>query len=67
MGESKHRGDPDDPWGGRLPGYKAQPRFETLVVRGPRFALTTRSPSGARVDVPLGRLSLEMRADPPRP
>jgi hypothetical protein len=58
--------EPDDPSGGRLPGYEAQPKFETLVMRGRRrFALTTRLPSGERVDVPLGRLSLEM--EPPRP
>jgi hypothetical protein len=42
--------DADDPWRWH------QPKFETLVMRGPRrFALTARLPSGERVDVPLGR------------
>jgi|tagenome__1003787_1003787.scaffolds.fasta_scaffold20708282_2 hypothetical protein len=68
MNERREPRDPDGPCGARLPGYEVQPRFETLVMRGPRrFALTTQVPSGERVDVPLGRLSLEMRPDPPQP
>jgi hypothetical protein len=64
MSHGHQRGDS----GERPPGYDAQPKFETLVMRGPRrFALTTRLPSGERVDVPLGRLSIEMRREPPRP
>jgi hypothetical protein len=52
--------EPDDLWRGR------QPSYETLVMSGRnRFALTTRLPSGERIDVPIGRLSLDMR--PPRP
>jgi hypothetical protein len=49
----------DDPWRGR------QPKGEKLVMRGPRqFALAARLPSGESVEVPLGRLTFEMRLDP---
>lgn len=58
----------DDPWAEQRPGYRVQPKFESLVMRGPReFALTARLPSGARVDLPLGPLSLEPPPDPPPP
>lgn len=67
MSERGRREDQDGPPEQRR-GYRAQPKFESLVMRGPRrFALTTRSPSGALVDVPLGRLSLDTRPGPPRP
>ena len=65
---SDRREDSEDPWAEQRHGYRAQPKFESLVMRGPRrFALTTRLPSGDRVDVPLGRLSLDTRPGPPRP
>jgi hypothetical protein len=68
MNQRRERGESDDPSGGRLPRFEAQPKFETLVMRGPRrFALTTRLSSGECVDVPLGRVSLEMLWEPPRP
>jgi len=53
--------EPDDQWGGR------QPKFESLVMRGPRrFALTVRLLSGERVDVPLtAGLTVEMRPERP--
>jgi hypothetical protein len=52
----------EDPWRGR------QPKYEKLVMRGPRrFALTTRLPTGESIDVPLGRLTFEIRVDPPPP
>jgi len=62
-GRIEFREAEDDPWRGR------QPRYESLVMRGPRrFALTARLPSGERIDVPLGgRLTLEIRVEPPQP
>ena len=61
MGASFEMRDPQGPWRGH------QPKYETLVMRGPsRFAMTARLPSGKKVDVPLGRLPFDVRVNPPR-
>jgi hypothetical protein len=50
--------EPDEPWHGR------QPKYDSLVMRGPRrFALTARLPSGERIEAPLRSLTLELRPD----
>jgi hypothetical protein len=61
MNDRFERRELQDPWQGR------QPKGEKLVMRGPRqFVLAARLPSGEGVDVPLGRLTFDMRLDPPR-
>ena len=62
MGARFEMREPEGPW----PGH--HPKYETLVMRGPRsFSLTARLASGERIDVPFGRLTLDIRVDPPRP